>query len=284
MRRQHAMAGREGFTLVEVLAALAIGSVIIVATAALVHDVALHFDRGSRTVDVAERFILAVDRLAADFGSARQVARRTEAGRAVAFSAETGSSQNPGKIVFVGAAPVASAPPGDEVVMLTFERDDNVMRLVRRRAPWPGPNSSFGDVAPDNPVVLIEGKWDISFLLGRLTPGGALTWHPNTVLLVLINRTEQDLADLKAMGEGFKAAGARVVVFDDVHDPDSAAIVKRNRHRLPYHRLGGDDLHLEAVGDLHALDGFLGGERLSHRERFSPIARFPNNEHIWLQD
>jgi len=177
MRRQHAMADQGGFTLVEVLAAFAIGSVIIVASAALIHDVALHFDRGSRTVDVAERFILAVDRLAADFASARQVARRTEAGRAIAFSAETGSSQNPGKIVFVGAAPVGSAPPGDEVVMLTFERDDNVMRVVRRRAPWRGPNSRFEDVAPDNPVVLIEGKWDISFLLGRLAPGGALTWH-----------------------------------------------------------------------------------------------------------
>jgi prepilin-type N-terminal cleavage/methylation domain-containing protein len=181
MRRQQTIAARDGFTLVEVLAAFAIGSVIIVATAALVHNVALHFDRGSRTVDVAERFILAVNRLSADFGSARQVARRSEVGTTIAFAAETGSSQKPGKIVFVGAAPVASAPPGDEVVMLTFERDDNVMRLVRRRAPWGGPKSSFEDVTPDNPVVLIEGKWDISFLLGRLAPGGALTWHTNWV-------------------------------------------------------------------------------------------------------
>jgi prepilin-type N-terminal cleavage/methylation domain-containing protein len=181
MRRQQTIASRGGFTLVEVLAALAIGSVIIVATAALVHDVALHFDRGSRTVDIAERFILAVDRLAADFGSARQVARRTESGRAVAFTAETGSSQTPGKIVFVGAAPVASAPSGDQVVMLTFEQDGDVRRLVRRSAAWAGPNSSFEEAAPDNPVVLIEGKWDITFLLGRMAPEGALTWHPNWV-------------------------------------------------------------------------------------------------------
>src|SRR5262245_64772366 len=101
MRRQHAMTGRDGFTLVEVLAAFAIGSVIIVATAALMHNVALHFERGSRTVDVAERFILAVDRLSADFGSARQVGRRSEAGTTIAFSAETGRLQKPGKLVFV---------------------------------------------------------------------------------------------------------------------------------------------------------------------------------------
>jgi hypothetical protein len=49
----------------------------------------------------------------------------------------------------------------------------------------------------------------------------ALAWKPDTVLLVLINRTDQDLADLRALGQGFKAAGARVVMFDDVHDPDS---------------------------------------------------------------
>jgi hypothetical protein len=37
--------------------------------------------------------------------------------------------------------------------------------------------NSFEDVAPDNPVVLIEGKWNISFLFGRLTPERGLAWH-----------------------------------------------------------------------------------------------------------
>jgi hypothetical protein len=49
----------------------------------------------------------------------------------------------------------------------------------------------------------------------------ALAWKADTVLLVLINRTDQDLEDLRTMGQGFRAAGARVVMFDDVHDPDS---------------------------------------------------------------
>ncbi len=50
----------------------------------------------------------------------------------------------------------------------------------------------------------------------------ALAWKPDTVLFVVMNRTDEDLADFKTMGEGFRAAGARVLMFDDVHDPESA--------------------------------------------------------------
>ena len=50
----------------------------------------------------------------------------------------------------------------------------------------------------------------------------ALAFKPDTVLLVVLNRTDQDLEDLRTMGRGFTAAGARVFVFDDVHDPDAA--------------------------------------------------------------
>jgi hypothetical protein len=57
----------------------------------------------------------------------------------------------------------------------------------------------------------------------------ALAWRPDVVLLVLINRTDQDLADLRTMGQGFKSAGARVVMFDDVHDPNSTAPEKRKQ-------------------------------------------------------
>ena len=57
----------------------------------------------------------------------------------------------------------------------------------------------------------------------------ALAWKPDTVLLVLINRTDKDLDDLRTMGQGFKAAGARVVMFDDVHDPDSGDPLARQK-------------------------------------------------------
>src|SRR5204863_5187855 len=96
MQRGQAHVGCDGFTLVEVLAALAIASVIIMASAALIHNVALFFDRGTRAVTEAERMMLAVERVAGDFSSARFVSRRTERGTgAVAFAGE------PSKISFV---------------------------------------------------------------------------------------------------------------------------------------------------------------------------------------
>src|SRR5271169_2218702 len=94
--------GSEGFTLVEVLAALTIASVIIVASAALIRNVAIYFDRGTRGATEAERLVLAVGRLAGDFGSARFVPRRTADGVAIAFAA------GPASVVFVGAGGVAS--------------------------------------------------------------------------------------------------------------------------------------------------------------------------------
>ena len=66
MQNGRARLGCDGFTLVEVLAALAIASVIIMASAALIRNVALFFDRGTRGVTEAERLMLAVERLAGD--------------------------------------------------------------------------------------------------------------------------------------------------------------------------------------------------------------------------
>ena len=52
-----------------------------------------------------------------------------------------------------------------------------------------------------------------------------------------------DLDRLEAGGVG---------ILQVLNDPHPAAVVEGDRHRLADHRLGGDDLDLEAVGDLHA--------------------------------
>ena len=169
--------GCNGFTLIEVLAALAIASAIMVASAALIRNVAIYFDRGTRGATEAERLALAVGRLAADFGSARFVSRRTSDGTAIAFAAEQESSGSPAGVVFVGAGGVASSSIEDELVSLTVERDGDLRRLVRRSARWPGGRARFEDVTPKDPVVLIEGRLDISFAFARSMPGGTPVWY-----------------------------------------------------------------------------------------------------------
>lgn len=94
---------------------------------------------------------------------------------------------------------------------------------------WSSPSSFVPTVtamfATENPKVEFR-----QFQGGGLTSSrayknfftDAVAWKPDVVLLVVINRTEADLADFKRLGEGLKAAGARVLVFDDVHDPDSS--------------------------------------------------------------
>jgi prepilin-type N-terminal cleavage/methylation domain-containing protein len=171
----------QGFTLIEVLAALAISSVIIVATVALIYTVARNFDRGTNGVDAADRLMQAVQRLAEDFGSARFVVWKSERGPALAFTAEQAAGGKPARIVFVAGAGSASAAPADEVVSLTIERHGDMTRLVRRRAPWTGPDMAIGRVSVHDPVVLIEGALDMSFLFGHLDPGGGLVWSPTWI-------------------------------------------------------------------------------------------------------
>jgi hypothetical protein len=69
-----------------------------------------------------------------------------------------------------------AGPQGEEMVKLSVEVDGEVSRLVRRRAAWREPHAHFDDIAPRDPVVMLEGRVDISFSYGQLTPQGALTW------------------------------------------------------------------------------------------------------------
>jgi prepilin-type N-terminal cleavage/methylation domain-containing protein len=168
---------RAGFTLIETLAALAITSVIILSTGALLHQSVFFFDRGTRTVEQNEKLALAIDSLTRDFGAARFVLQKNASGARAAFTGTPASEDGPAKIVFVTAGGKASGLQGEEVVSITAESGDEFMQLVRRRVAWRGPRMHLEDARPSDPVVLIKGKLSISFRFSELTKDGKLVWH-----------------------------------------------------------------------------------------------------------
>ena len=80
--------------------------------------------------------------------------------------------------------------------------------------------------ARENPGVVFR-----QFEGGGLTSTRALkrfyadvvAWKPQQVLLVVINRTDEDLESFRRLGRGLAEAGAKVLTFDDVHDPKGTA-------------------------------------------------------------
>jgi prepilin-type N-terminal cleavage/methylation domain-containing protein len=177
MDRDRAHARKQGFTLIEVLAALALASVIIGATAGLMRHVVLTFDRGTSRVSGADRLVLAAERLAADVGSARFILQTNPAGAAVAFVGA------PTKITFIGAGGInpgqrgsESASVAEEVVSVAVETADDTTQVVRRRAIWRGPRARLDDAVLQDAVVLVAGRFDAAFAFARMMPQGALTW------------------------------------------------------------------------------------------------------------
>jgi general secretion pathway protein J len=168
--------GQSGFTLIETIAAFAIGSVVILAAAVLLHNVAFSFDRGTSRVTNGERLALAAERLASDIGSASFVLQKTSGGVTAAF---TGA---PARMIFIGLEGADAGlrpdnqPAVQEVVSLTVEPAGDATRIIRRRGAWPGPRTPFDTVVLKDDVILLEGTFDAAFSFARPAPDGTLSW------------------------------------------------------------------------------------------------------------
>jgi prepilin-type N-terminal cleavage/methylation domain-containing protein len=168
---------RAGFTLVEMLAALAITAMVIMSMGALLYQTTFFFDRGTRTVDQSEQLALAVDSLKRDFAAARFVVQRYPDGIRAAFTGTPGGDDASAKVLFVTAGGKGPGAQGAEAVSMTIERGEDSVQLVRRRSAWAGPHMRLEDVRLGDPVVLLKGKFAISFKFSELTEDGKLEWR-----------------------------------------------------------------------------------------------------------
>ncbi len=74
-----------------------------------------------------------------------------------------------------------------------------------------------------------------------------LAWKPQQVLLVVINRTDEDIGNFRKLGTGLRQAGARVLTFDDVHDPKGTLNELREREAAAAHESGMTVIEVNAL-------------------------------------
>lgn len=96
-------------------------------------------------------------------------------------------------------------------------------------AHWSSPSSFVPIVSAmfeiENPKVVFR-----QFYAGGLTASrackefynDALQWKPDKVLLVVLMRRDEDYEALERMGEGFRKAGSKCFVFDNIRDPEAS--------------------------------------------------------------
>ena len=114
--------------------------------------------------------------------------------------------------------PAMKAMPAEKIAIIghSFTMDQH----------WSSPSSFVPIVttmfAQENPRVQFR-QWSAGGLTYsrayRNYYADALAWKPDVVLLVLTDRGSADEEALKTMAKGFRATGARVLMFDDVEDP-----------------------------------------------------------------
>jgi len=74
-----------------------------------------------------------------------------------------------------------------------------------------------------------------------------VAWKPQQVLLVVINRTDEDLESFRRLGRGLAGAGAKVLTFDDVGDPKGTAPQLRERELAIARETGMTVIEVDAL-------------------------------------
>ncbi|WP_334510136.1 PulJ/GspJ family protein [Bradyrhizobium sp. AZCC 1693] len=166
MRR--AAPGREaGFTLIEVLMATLLMTVILAALATVTAQWLPNWNRGMARVQRAEKLAIGLERALADLSVAEMIPIGADSKRPLFEGSEL-------SVTFVRTAVGPNTRPGLEIIRLIEKADDQGLALVRERAPF-APMASDGQIRFADQVVLIRAPFRVSFAYA----GADQVWQPN---------------------------------------------------------------------------------------------------------
>jgi general secretion pathway protein J len=174
MRWRRAFAEEAGFTLLEVLLATLLMTVILAALATVTAQWLPNWDRGIARVQRAERLATGLDRIVADLSVAELMTLNADARTPLFDGAEL-------SVTFVRSALGPSVRPGLEFVRLIEKADAQGLALVRERAPFQ-PMLSDGQIHFVDQVVLIRAPYRVSFSYAGPDRQWQPTWQNRTQL------------------------------------------------------------------------------------------------------
>ncbi len=164
---RRAPAGEDGFTLVEVLVATLLMTVILAALATVTAQWLPNWNRGMARVQRAERLALGLERVVADLSVAEMIPINGDAKVPLFEGSELA-------VTFVRTAVGPNTHPGLEIVRLVEKADSQGLALVRERAPFmPMPRDA--QIRFVDQVVLIRAPFRVTFSFA----GPDQVWQPD---------------------------------------------------------------------------------------------------------
>ena len=163
---RRALADAAGFTLIEVLVATVLMTVILAALATVTAQWMPNWNRGMARVQRAERLALGLDRIVADLAVAEMVPINGGAKVPLFEGSELA-------VTFVRTAVGPNVRPGLEIVRLVEKADSQGLALVRERAPFV-PMARDAQIRFADQVVLVRAPFRVTFSYA----GPDQVWQP----------------------------------------------------------------------------------------------------------
>jgi general secretion pathway protein J len=179
-------AGEAGFTLIEVLIATLLMTVILSALATVTAQWLPNWNRGMQRVQRAERLAIGLERIAADLSVAEMMPINGDAKAPLFEGAEL-------SVTFVRTAVGPNTRPGMEIIRLIEKADDQGLALVRERAPFT-PMPPDAQVRFADQVVLIRAPFRVSFSYAGPDQVWQKEWRGQKKLPDMIRISVRDIA------------------------------------------------------------------------------------------
>jgi general secretion pathway protein J len=148
-------AGEAGFTLIEVLMATLLMTVILAALASVTSQWLPNWNRGMARVQSSERLAMGLDRIVADLAVAKMMPINGDAKAPLFEGTELA-------VTFLRTAVGPNARPGLEIIRLVEKADSQGLAMVRERATFT-PRPSDAQIRFADQVVLIRSPLRVTF-------------------------------------------------------------------------------------------------------------------------